>query len=219
MSFTLKHRRPNGVLQWIKVCSLKLSSKGKTFHLTTFWTFLMTLQFCSTFITMQKRRTHGYLHCRVDRIIWHTEHSISRMFALYLQFFLYLWTFSSWSPPTTRTPGWHQGTPEFQSHSVQQISKLRVIEDILKTWIPSNVLRKLADNRKKQVCEGVQWLDLGEFVPDLRWHLAIEPLGGQPASQGEWQRAELESVLQPGDRQTSWTVDWSFRESHSNFLD
>lgn len=35
----------------------------------------------------------------------------------------------------------------------------------------------------KRECDRVQRLDLGKFVPNVGWHLAIEPLGAQPASQ------------------------------------
>lgn len=77
-------------------------------------------------------------------MIWHTECSISRMFALYLQFFMYLCGPSA--------PDHHQPQePQSSSNTVQQISKLRVIQDILKTWIQSNLLRKLADNRETSV--------------------------------------------------------------------
>lgn len=39
------------------------------------------------------------------------------------------------------------------------------------------------EERARRECDRVQRLDLGKFVPNVRWHLAIEPLGAQPASQ------------------------------------
>lgn len=189
-SFTLKHRCLNGVLQWIKLCSLKLSSKGKTSH--------TILQHLKCFWRLCEFPQHLLPEEEEESCLPHYDmHSSVSAGCLCLLLFLYLCGLLASDHQQHYVGSKEPESP--QSLTLGREAQVnRVRQEVFKPCFKHLLTPegKMADNwETNSHGSTATHCDLGAFLPNVRWHLAIEPLGGQPASQEDWQWAELDSAL------------------------
>lgn len=110
-----------------------------------------------------------------------------------------------------------KGSVNFHLNEKILSNAMRIFSHLMERWM---IIER---NKQIAVEERARRLDLGKFVPNVRciWLLNLLELSlpvRKTDSKLSWSQRSCLEAAETG-RQTGWKVDWSRRESYSNFLD